>query len=43
MGSIPSGYKWELKTRNDSFLETLLPAESYAKIIEELMLEAPKK
>ncbi|NQT26145.1 nucleoside hydrolase [candidate division KSB1 bacterium] len=42
-GSIPSGYEWELKTRNDSFLEALLPPESYAEIIEELILEAPKK
>ena len=42
-GSIPSGYEWELKTRNDSFLEALLPPESYSEIIEELILEAPKK
>jgi len=42
-GSIPSGFTWELKARNDSFLEPLLPADAYAKIIEELMLEAPVK
>jgi len=42
-GSIPSGYKWDLKTRNDSFLEAFLPVEAYARIIEDLMLEAPKK
>ncbi len=42
-GSIPSGYKWEMKTRNDSVLETLIPAEAYAKIIEDLMLEPPLK
>jgi len=42
-GSIPSGYKWEMKTRNDSVLQYLLPAEAYAIIIENLMVEAPKK
>ena len=42
-GSTPSGYKWELKTRNDSVLEYILPAEAYAIIIDDLMLEAPKK
>ena len=42
IGSIPSGFKWELKVRNDSFLEALLPAESYAKVIEELMTAPPK-
>jgi len=43
MGSIPSGFKWDMKTRHDAVLETLLPAEAYAKIIEDLMLEPPKK
>lgn len=42
-GSIPSGYKWELKTRNDSFLEPLLSPEKYAEIIENLMVESPVK
>jgi hypothetical protein len=42
-GSIPSGYKWELKTRNDSYIEYLLPPKAYAIIIEDLMVEAPKK
>ena len=41
-GKLLNGYKWKLKTRHDSYLEALLPAESYAKIIEELMLEAPR-
>jgi len=43
MGSLPSGFKWELKIRHDSFLEPLLPAESYAQIIDALMLEPPLK
>ncbi len=42
-GLLPNGFKWELKSRNHSNLEPLLPADSYAKIIEELMLEAPMK
>jgi len=42
-GSIPSGFKWDMKTRNDSVLQYLLPAKAYAIIIEDLMLEAPKK
>jgi hypothetical protein len=42
-GSHPSGYKWEMKKRNDSVLEALLPAEAYARIIEDLMIEAPVK
>jgi len=36
-GSHPSGYEWDLKTRNDAVLEALLPAEEYARIIEELL------
>jgi len=42
-GSIPSGFKWEMKTRNDSDLQYLLPAEAYARIIEDLMLDPPLK
>jgi hypothetical protein len=42
-GSTPGGYTWELKTRGDSVLEALLTIEEYAKIIEDLMLEPPKK
>ena len=42
-GSLPSGFKWKLKSRHDSFLKPLLPAKSYAKIIEDLMVEPPKK
>jgi hypothetical protein len=43
IGSIPSGFKWEMKTRNDSVIEALLPGEAYARIIEDLMVETPKK
>jgi hypothetical protein len=42
-GSLPSGFKWEMKTRNDSVIEALLPSEAYARIVEDLMVEAPKK
>lgn len=42
-GSLPSGFKWEMKIRSDSVIEALLPGEAYAKIIEDLMVEAPKK
>jgi hypothetical protein len=42
-GSHPSGYKWEMKKRKDTVLEALLPAEAYARIIEDLMLEPPVK
>jgi len=42
-GSLPSGFTWEMKTRGDAVLHYLLPAEAYAVIIEDLMLEAPKK
>ena len=41
-GKLVNGYKWKLKKRHDSYLEALLPVESYANIIEELMLEAPR-
>lgn len=42
-GSIPSGFKWDMKTRNDSVLQYLLPVEAYAAIIGDLMVETPKK
>lgn len=42
-GSLPSGFTWEMKTRNDAVLQYLLPAKAYAVIIEDLMVEAPKK
>ena len=42
-GSIPSGFKWNMTTRNDSVLQYLLPAGAFAIIIEDLMVEAPKK
>jgi len=40
-GKLVNGYEWDFKKRKDSRLELLLPAESYAKIIEDLMLEPP--
>jgi len=43
MGSIPSGFKWDMTTRNDSVLQYLLPVKAFAIIIEDLMVEAPKK
>jgi hypothetical protein len=43
MGRLPGGYKWDFQKRNDSWIEFILPLESYATIIEDLMLEAPKK
>lgn len=42
-GSTPNGFKWELKPRHHSFLEALLPVDSYAKITQDLMLEPPMK
>ncbi|MFC1619467.1 hypothetical protein ACFL45_05935 [Candidatus Neomarinimicrobiota bacterium] len=43
IGRLPNGFEWELKTRSDSFLEALQSPEVYARIIEELMLEAPAR
>jgi hypothetical protein len=43
MGLLPNGFKWELKSRNHSNLEALLPTDSYSKIIEDLMVEFPMK
>ncbi|MCD6321738.1 MAG: nucleoside hydrolase [Clostridiales bacterium] len=42
-GSIPSGFKWDMKTRNDSVIKTLLPGEAYARIIDALMMMPPVK
>jgi len=42
-GSIPSGFTWKMKTRGDAVLHYILPAKAYAEIIEDLMVEAPKK
>jgi hypothetical protein len=42
-GSTPGGYTWELKTRGDAVLEALLTNETYSTIIEDLMVEPPKK
>ena len=42
-GSLVGGYTWDFQKRKDSWLEILLPEASYAKIINDLMLEAPKK
>ncbi|HCK98984.1 MAG TPA: hypothetical protein DHW42_02600 [Candidatus Marinimicrobia bacterium] len=41
-GKLLNGYKWDLQKRKDSYLELLLPEASYAKIINDLMLEPPK-
>jgi len=41
-GKLLTGYKWKLKKRHDSYLKALLPAESYAKIIEDLMTDPPR-
>jgi PKD repeat protein len=42
-GSLQNGYKWQMNQENRSFLEALLPWDSYAKIIQDLMLEPPVK
>jgi hypothetical protein len=42
-GILVGGYKWDFEKRKDSRLELLLPAEEYAKIIEDLMLDPPRK
>jgi chitodextrinase len=42
-GSLRNGYKWQMKPGHRSFIEALLPVDSYAKIIEDLMLEPPIK
>lgn len=42
-GSLVNGYKWDFKERNDSWLELVLPEAFYADMINELMLELPKK
>ncbi len=40
-GILVGGYKWDFEKRKDSRLELLLPAEEYAKIIEDLMVAPP--
>jgi hypothetical protein len=40
-GSLPNGYKWQMKPGHRSFIEPLLTVESYARIIDNLMLEPP--
>jgi hypothetical protein len=42
-GMLVNGYKWDFKDRNDSWLELLLPEETYAKMINDLMIESPQK
>ena len=42
-GSLATGYKWDMRIRNDSVLQYLLPPKAYAIIIEDMMLEMPKK
>lgn len=40
-GSLTNGYKWQMKPGFRSFIEPLLPVDSYAKIIDALMLKPP--
>ncbi len=40
-GMLVGGYKWDFLTRKDSRLDAILPEESYAKIIEDLMMMPP--
>jgi hypothetical protein len=42
-GELLNGYKWDFQTRKDTWLELIMPEASYAKIINELMLEPPMK
>jgi hypothetical protein len=42
-GELLNGYKWDFQTRKDTWLELLLPPADYAAIIEDLMLDPPKK
>jgi len=42
-GSLQNGYKWKMEAGHRSFLRALLPVDSYAKIIQALMLEPPRK
>lgn len=42
-GILVGGYKWDFQTRKDSRLELVVPEASVAEIIEELIMEAPKK
>jgi len=42
-GILSIGYEWDLQKRKDSWLQLILPESSYAKIINDLMLDAPHK
>jgi len=42
-GELVNGYKWDLQKRKHSWLELILPEASYARIINDLMLEPPLK
>jgi hypothetical protein len=42
-GSLPSGFKWDLISRNHSEIKMLLPPEEYVRTIEELMVDPPVK
>jgi inosine-uridine nucleoside N-ribohydrolase len=42
-GSLPNGFTWDLISRNQSDIKTLLPPEAYARIIEDLMVDPPMK
>ena len=41
--TLRNGYTWQMKPGHRSFLEALLPVDTYAKIIQDLMLEPPLK
>ena len=43
IGSLKNGFKWRMKPGHRSYLEPLLPPESYAKIIQDLMMVPPEK
>ena len=42
-GSLINGFKWRMKPGYRSSLKALLPADSFAKIIQDLMLAPPEK
>ena len=42
-GSLPNGYKWQMKASYRSYLETRLSREAYENIIQNLMMKPPVK
>lgn len=42
-GLLPNGFKWDLQSHNHSSLEARIPADLFARIMEELIVEAPEK